>query len=916
MPPQLSDILKKLGWDDGFQIPIANDENKALEEELAKLSLRKTKGKTTLEIVSGRYEALRDHFKYVTQENEQTQKLITAHKQQLECMENEYHVIKSEKENTQRSTKDVTNRLRDSSERQNSKKSDLQKGVIRADQLKAEMDWDAEALKAWEESLKKRDDDIELLKKFSKEDERRFNELEAKRQLLQAELAAKRGKIAKISANVSNYELVVERSGKVMKQLMAERDALISQWKDTVKMLQQRDKDIMNAQDQIANVHEMIQQQAEKLEDENTFLKNEQRNNRELEMETQSLNALNSRMRTEFGELTQHMLLLSSELHTMKRNVAATAHHLENERIKAKRLDQMYLDKESLSAKYHEDIDKLQQKMNEMKESTMSSEERIRRIEKLIEKEEKLHDIFLGDTEKLNGVMYRSEQVLKDLKSVGKLLEIDINNVNCNCVQLRKHIQAKKKEVEKIKEVVYDMEFRIDEKEKKLYKILDDSKLDEMANHKDKIIQDLDKTLSNHRDVQHVLQNQVDRLQEEMRRLSNLIAFDKEISESLRNKCENHLLVYEIGQKQMAAAKKSTQEKQVEENMMRLRISRIEIDKKKEEKQIFTLEKLRLNLDQVMKERQLEIDTQKTITQTKKRNLEEDRGRLKSDIALRRLKIEQIQKKYHIALVGLGKDEDGQTLSVTHFKIKNAQEKFILQQQGDELDQKIKTAEKEIVAMENTLKLMNVTNTSFKNSLAPVNDDDEEVKEMEVLNEKYKELADVLKSHKNEYATAEKNLEELTEKLNEIEQIRLKHLDVVTNLEDEIISVRKQEQEKAEKLTRVEGQLKKLLKKIGKRDISRYNRDFEIRQLQEVNRNVLQCLTQLTSSHSEITPLFNRYIMEYNIELPEKRLTPSSNSSDVMTSTRSSSRNQNSERSDGSAKEAISVSTLNLSLDF
>jgi hypothetical protein len=107
----------------------------------------------------------------------------------------------------------------------------------------------------------------------------------------------------------------------------------------------------------------------------------------------------------------------------------------------------------------------------------------------------------------------------------------------------------------------------------------------------------------------------------------------------------------------------------------------------------------------------------------KRRNLNEDRGRLKCDIVERRIRLEQFKKKYDIILTSLGKDEDGQPLSVTYFKIKNAQEKFLLQQEGDELDTKIKKAEKESLAMENTLKVVNLTNAAFKQSLGAVEDE-------------------------------------------------------------------------------------------------------------------------------------------------------------------------------------------------
>ncbi|XP_057653393.1 coiled-coil domain-containing protein 39-like [Diorhabda carinulata] len=913
MSVNIEEILKHLGWTDGFQIPIANAENKALEEELAKLSLRKQKCKTSLDIVNNRFQALNEHFKYVSQENEQTQKLITAHKQHYDALENAYHTTKAENQNTIRAIKTNTNQLKESEEMQNQRKNDLIKQVAKADKLKAEMDWDAEALKAWEEALKKRDEDIELLRKFFKDDDRKFNQLEAKRQHLQAELATMRGKVAKLAVNSDNCEHMIERSGKVIKQLTVERDALINQWKDTVKMLQQRDNDIIRTQEEMYHVQEMIQKQEEKLEQENKFLENEKRNNRNLELEIQEANNVNSKLRREMADLYQMLLLMNTDYHTLKRQVSAAAHHLKNERLKAKRMDEVFAEKEVLCAKYADEVAILEDKLHETKNCAMTSEDRIKRIEKMIEHEEKLYNISLADTEKTNGVLFRSEQQLKEQKALGKNLEIEINTGACTTAQLRKHIQSERKELDRIKEVVYEMEFRIDECEKKLYE-LSDVKFVEISEEKQQKIQELEKTLSDHKELQHSLQNQVDRLREEMRRLTTVIAADKEVLEALENKCENFLLVYEISQKQIAAAKKSIQEKQVEENMMRLRINQIEKDKKKEEKQIFNLEKFRLNLDQAMKERQLEINTQKMILQTKKRNLEEDKGRLKADISLRKLKIDQYQKKYHLALTGLGKDEEGQTMSVTHFKIKNAQEKFFLQQEGDELDKKIKTAEKEIVALENTLKIINITNNSFKNSLSPVKDTDPEIKDMKELQDQLKAANNELKLHKTELAAKQKEFSELEQQFQTLEGEVQQHEQVVQNLEDEIFNVKKQELDKTEKLKRVECELKKLVKQLDKKDkqdLYKYNRDFEIRHLQETNKRVLDQFREFTITYPEMSPMITKYLTENNLELPENKKTPSSYSTLSTPSLCNSTEIQNTQRSTASRDSSSSNVSLN-----
>lgn len=124
-----------------------------------------------------------------------------------------------------------------------------------------------------------------------------------------------------------------------------------------------------------------------------------------------------------------------------------------------------------------------------------------------------------------------------------------------------------------------------------------------------------------------------------------------------------------------------------------------------------------------MRERQIEITTTKEMLAAKLRNLDEEKGRLRLDMTGRQTKIEQLRKRHSIAVTALGTDEDGQPLSVTHFKIRNAQEKYMLQQEGDELDMRVKKAEQEITAMENTLQVINQSNVAFKQNLSAVRDE-------------------------------------------------------------------------------------------------------------------------------------------------------------------------------------------------
>lgn len=79
-------------------------------------------------------------------------------------------------------------------------------------------------------------------------------------------------------------------------------------------MLQQRDDDIEAGQERILEAEKVLESQNEGLEEENEMLHNEQKNNRELLMEIEKLNSLNSRMRRELSDLQQDVYTIANEV--------------------------------------------------------------------------------------------------------------------------------------------------------------------------------------------------------------------------------------------------------------------------------------------------------------------------------------------------------------------------------------------------------------------------------------------------------------------------------------------------------------------------------------------------------------------------------------------------------------------------
>ncbi|XP_063902797.1 coiled-coil domain-containing protein 39 [Zophobas morio] len=870
MSTYLEEILKKLGWEDGFQIPVANAENQQLEEEVARLTLQKLKAKTQFETSTVKLENIEHHIKYISTESEQTQNLITVHAQQLQADEHRLKTHEAQKNKYDHDIRECEKKTAEIKERQKAKRAQLERCAKKLNTLKSETEWDTEALKAWEESLQKRDDDNELIKKFSKQDYRKYNELEAKRQNLELEFASRKQTIQKMVCDLTNYERMLERTGKIMKQQVEERNALIQQWKDSVKILQQRDNDIDHTQTQILETQEIIEKEQEKLQEHKQFHENELKNNNDLEHEKQQLNYLNSKLRRELHELSQYTLLLHSQADTVRRQMVHIAHQLEKERKNKKTIHEKIANTQDKIENIKIRANALREKNEAIKKSAMSADERTRQLEKLIDYEQKQQNALQSDCELLQNIFFRVQQELQEQFSIGKMRDLDINGVVNNINHLRKHNDDQRKALGKRKEDAYELDYKIDEVQRKIL-IKENVIHNEFTEELEIKLLELENTMGERAEIKNMLKDQVNKIRDDMRRLTSAIVADQSQLVVLKDKMQHQNLSYEGGQKQLQTLKASIQEKQVEENILRLRVNQLNKAMKKEEKSIYSMKKFKLTLEQATQERLIEISTNKDILLVKRRNLSEDKGRLKCDIAERRIKLEQFQKKYDITLMTMGKDEDGQTLSITHFKIKNAQEKFLLQQEGDELDIKIKTAEKEILAMENTLKVVNLTNAAFKQSLSAVEEEGTEIQEMKVLENQLLMVNDVLRANRKKLAEKRQEVEEVKAMLKDLEIRITQDREKQVDLEEEYLKVQREKAQKEEKVKRAENCLKQVEKKLHRKQREKYDRDLEIRQLYNANLNAMHRLVEMSIRYQEVAPLITRYTIEYEIKLPEKR---------------------------------------------
>lgn len=186
-------------------------------------------------------------------------------------------------------------------------------------------------------------------------------------------------------------------------------------------------------------------------------------------------------------------------------------------------------------------------------------------------------------------------------------------------------------------------------------------------------------------------------------------------------------LYNESAASQLALKIKEKEDAMVEENLLKLELRKLRGFLNARADEVFSLETRQLQLHLALEERGKEIGIHKEMLRVQIKNAEEERYSACAELRDRVGKVEKLKRRYEIlmsqfapssgdeagASSGVEEGADGDH-SQAYYVIRAAQQREELQREGDELDAKIRKAEKEIKALENTLRLMNDRNEEYR----------------------------------------------------------------------------------------------------------------------------------------------------------------------------------------------------------
>ncbi|XP_074860786.1 coiled-coil domain-containing protein 39 [Carettochelys insculpta] len=866
-----SSVLAELDWDDGFAIPVANAENKALEEELQKLQKEKANLNNQLTDFEERIKAMTSHLKNVRQEFNFTQSLYRARENEIETEEHFKALAERELGRLKKEIQRLENEMVSLREKKNTQENNIFKTTQKLEALRCQMNWDQQALEAWLEESAQKDNDAVTIQKYAQQDDGKLRVLTHQVEKMSMEANQKRKILDNELTETISAQIELDKTAEDFRRVHHERQELIRQWESTIEQMQKRDQDIDHCALLLAQVRQEIRKKEDVIKEKICFLANETGNNMEYEKRISAADRQAAKLRLDYQNQDTYRVKLQEELDNLKATVDRTASDLESLRTEMANLKKEIQEKNARLNHVKDQNVNLSNKLKFVTEKTSSLEEKAFRMEEILKEEEKIVKEKETQMNQLKELHFKKTQELQVQREKEKCVISEIEGTRASLKNLNSRLRRLDADTLKQQEIMYNQDFYIQQVERRLSRLKGDVNTDERQVLEAKVVE-LTKTLEEKKEAYNLLHTQHKKLQSDVHFIKRAMDKTGEEMTGLMIRIDELNLFNDKSDKELKKAKALKQDLMIEDNLLKLELKRLRDTLYNKAEQVLSLEKRKLQLNTAMEERTEEIKVHKAMIESQIRFVEQERQSVSAEFQDRLSKIEKLRCRYEILTTVMMPPEGEEERTQTYYVIKAAQEKEDLQREGDDLDAKIRKAEKELIALQNTMHVLNNCNSNYRNSFKAVTETSEEYKEKLQLEEE-KRAADEKHRYKR------RQIKELQEDLQSMENtldIMIKEEAVYQERTKEkhghILQLNNEIDQQKPKLERVMTQCSRLSKDVRSFKKSKMKTqeedDIDLREMKDYNRTIDKFLVDILEANPDLTLPFQTYFQQAGLELP------------------------------------------------
>nr|XP_030718752.1 coiled-coil domain-containing protein 39 isoform X2 [Globicephala melas] len=866
-----SEFLAELNWEEGFAIPVANEENKILEDLLSKLRNERSSFQDQLRDYEDRINAMTSHFKNVKQEFLFTQSLCKAREHEIESEEHFKMIAERELGRVKEEMQRLENEITSIREKKSDKENYIFKTTQKLDDLKCQMNWDQQALEAWLEESAHKDNDALTLQKYARQDDNKIRALTLQLERLTVECNQRR----KVLDNELTETLSAQALAKI-KQEIREKENLV---KEKIK-----------------------------------FLESEIGNNTEYEKKISVADREVLKCRTEYQCHETKRIQLKDELDTLKATVNRSSSDLEALRKNISKIKKDINEETTRLHKIKNHNQIVRKKLKQITEKTTSVEEKATNLEDMLKEEERGVKELEVQLNIVKDVLFKKVQVLQTETMKEKAVVSEIEGTRSSLKHLNHQLHKLDFETLQQQEIMYNQDFYIQQVERRMSRLKGDINSEEKQALEAKTVE-LQKTLEEKKCTFNLLETQIKKLHNDLYFIKKSNSKNRDEKQSLMTKINELNLFNDRSEKELNKAKALKQDLMIEDNLLKLEVKRIRDMLHSKAEEVLSLEERKQQLHTAMEERNEEIKVHKKMLASQIRCVDQERQNISAEFHERLSKIDKLKNRYEILTVVMLPPEGEEEKTQAYYVIKAAQEKEELQREGDSLDAKINKAEKEIYALGNTLQVLNSCNNNYKQSFKKVTPSSAEY-EVKIQLEEQKRAVD----EKHRYK--QRQIRELQEDIQSMENTLAVIEHLTNNVKEKIsekqaytLQLRKETEEQKPKLERVTKQCAKLIKEIrllkDTKDETLEEQDIKLREVKQLHKIIDEMLVDITEENAEIGIILQTYFQQSGLALPTASTKGSRHSSRSPSQTSLVSARSSKSTSTSASQTSIKVLELN-----
>lgn len=854
----------------------ADEKNKELHKKIRAKEKTFQTVKTEISENKSRVEIMTEHLKNVKQELLHTQELHNAKQKEVASEEHMKQLAEREIGRIAQEMRKFDAECSDLESKLSAIQSFLFKGNEEMDRFKLQMNWNQDEMEQWAMAAKQKEEDAMALERYRRADESKIKELTLEIEKLTKTLQQHKRTLEDEATETQAKQIELDKTAEEFRQLHDERQKLVQQWQDTIAAMKRRDDEIAAASEQYALAKQGLEAKREMLQEQKNRLKRQEQENNETQAKISGKERQQSRVQQELQQTMARLQEFKDQVEILKNQLASAVTHLNQQRSfnanKDVHLESMKQELESARARFKATRSALEKCLSSTADAetlAKEAESDLSAMENELKRMEK--EIALQKEH-----MFRKSQQLFTLRQKEASLIAEISGSKAAIQNLRTKLKLLDQQTLRQQELVYNGEFQIQQMERKVARASGERSAEETKVLQSQI-QVLQMELDRVKAEESMLAAQCKKLEDEKRaqeRVKRALAAQREEIRAKISECE---LANESCSNSLKQTLREKEELLVQHDLQSLEVKRLKDVLNMRADEVFSLENRDFQLKKSMEERKREIAMHRELQRATNRGIEDERHKVAVELSERENRVKKLQAKFETLckMSGYGsEDANGEERSQAYFVIKAAQRRDELQREGDDLDDKIRVAEKEVRALKKTLQHLEDQNSDYRKSFHRADISGDDAQRMAALEDQAKGAEDAFFKKKKELARIEMDLESDANRLREVETQRQFARENAAQLESASQQVEKEVLAERAKWGKVVKKLDKMLREhhkfVGSGSGSKPREQLllEAYNLKELSSSLLYTLGQLAQEFPEISDALSVSVRASGLVVP------------------------------------------------